>query len=54
MPTEVVQTFVFKDEKTEQAVVRPHVVAYGWIYVLFAALTALALYVIFTFPQGDI
>lgn len=54
MSTQAVQMIADPQEKAEQTVARPHLVTYGWIYLVFAALTALAVYVMFTFPQAEI
>jgi hypothetical protein len=49
MPAEAVHGIAHKD-----AVTRCHLLVYGWIYLIFGVLTALALCVMFTFPQCDI
>jgi hypothetical protein len=54
MSTQTVPMIGHQEEKAEQAVAPGHLALYGWIYLVFAVLTALALYVMFTFPQGEI
>jgi hypothetical protein len=54
MPAEAVQGIAHTQETAKDTVIRCHLLSYGWIYLIFGALTALALYVMFTFPQGDI
>ena len=54
MSTQAVQIMTQNEDTAQQIVAPRHLVAYGWIYMIFAVLTALALYVMFTVPQGDI
>jgi len=54
MSTQTVQMIAYREEPAEvKAATQPHVLVYGCIYI-FTVLTALALYVMFTVPQGEI
>lgn len=54
MSTRPVQTIAYTGAKTEAPAAHSHLALYGWIYGIFIILTALALYVMFTVPQGEI
>ena len=54
MEAQAVQTVAYKEEKAEERVAQSHLVLYGWIYVVFALLTGLALYVLFGVPPDAI
>jgi hypothetical protein len=54
MSRSAIQPIAHQENNSEERAARPHLFVYGWIYVVFIILTALALYVIFTVPQGDI
>jgi hypothetical protein len=50
MSTQAAQIIAYTEEKVAQS----HSSVYYWTCSIFVVLTALALYVMFTFPQGDI
>lgn len=54
MEAQAVQMIAYEEEKVQERVSPSHVALYGWIYVIFALLTALALYVMFAAPLDAI
>ena len=54
MLAEEIQDIAHEQEAANDVVTRPHLFVYGWMYLIFGVLTALAIYVMLTFPQGDI
>jgi hypothetical protein len=54
MSAKPVQTISSTEATTEARAEPSHVALYWWIYAIFIILSAVALYVIFTVPQGEI
>ena len=54
MSTQAVQMIADQEHAAVEISARPHLLQYGWIYAVFAVFTALAVYVMFTFPQAAI
>jgi hypothetical protein len=52
MPTEAIQMIADEQDRPKETAAQSHFDVYGWIYVVFVILTALAAYVVFTSPQG--
>ena len=54
MATQAVEMNAYGEQERNEVVARPHLLVYGWVYLVFAVLTSLALYVIFTFPPSEL